>query len=218
MHLHATPNHAPPALAPARGLAALAEVKLRGCFEQQLDRARATAGGPASWRSRKVIELRDLLALEQISGRMHVECFDVSTDLRAVVDLLAPVPLRGHQPDAPLEIGPFARLGLMYREEVLVTPQPGFSFVQILLPRGVWHPNVSRDNHQVVCLGSVQLAVPLREIVLMTYGALTMQSVQFSAFDSVGVMNQAAAEWWQGNAQRIPLSREPFILNPAPKS
>jgi hypothetical protein len=51
----------------------------------------------------------------------------------------------------------------------------------------------------------------LTEIVVMTYGALTMQSVMIDEQDSAGVLNRDAAHWWQQNLWRIPLSREPFI-------
>ena len=51
----------------------------------------------------------------------------------------------------------------------------------------------------------------------MIYGALTMQSVQFSVSDPAGVMNRDAAEWWQANVHRIPISRQPFILNTQPR-
>lgn len=198
------------------GLAALGEVKLRAGFEQMLAQARAQAGGTAPWRLRKIAELRDLLALAEISHRLRIEWLDLSTDLRAVVALRTPVPLRGPQSDAPLEIGALARLALMYRPEVLVAPQPGYSFAQVLSPRGIWHPNCSRDDSQSLCLGTqLPIGIPLKEIVLMIYGALTLQSVQFSVSDSAGVMNGAAAEWWQSNVRRIPLSREPFVVNPA---
>jgi len=204
---------------PAAGLAALGEVKLSPAAEQRLAHVRATAGGPAAWRLRKAAEARDLFALAEISGRLEIEWFDASTDLRMAVLLRAPVPVRGPQPDAPLEIGSFVRLGLTYRQEVMTLPQAGFSFVQILAPRGVWHPNVSRDDIQAVCLGPhLPISIPLREILLLTYhGALTMEGVQFSASDPAGVLNPAASDWWQQNVHRLPLSREPFIARSTSK-
>ncbi len=213
--VHFTPASPPP----AGGMAALAEVRLSPTFEPMLEHAGATAGGPAHWQLSKLAELHDLFALVEISGRLRIEWFDASADLRVVLAMRSPVPLRGPQPNAPLEIGPFARLGLIYRQEVLVAPQPGYSFVQILAPLGLWHPNVSRDENQVVCLGPhLPVGIPLKKIVLMTYGALTLQTIQFSAADSAGVLTVAAADWWQRNLQRIPLSREPFIFKPTVRS
>jgi len=195
------------------GLAALRAVNLGVELETMLEQARTTAGGSALWRARKVAELRDIFALAQISGRIVIEWFDVFTDLRMLLALRAPVPLRGPQLDAPLVIGPHARLGLTYRQEVLSTPQPGYSFVQILSPAGVHHPNVSADEYQAVCLGQLPIGIPLKEILLLTYGALSMQTVNFS-LDAAGVLNPAATAWWQQNTHRIPLSRDPFLISP----
>ena len=53
--------------------------------------------------------------------------------------------------------------------------------------------------------------LPLREIILLSYGALTMMTVQLDPANSAGVLNPAAADWFQRNPQLIPLSREPFL-------
>jgi hypothetical protein len=111
-----------------------------------------------------------------------------------------------------LAIAQATRVGIVYREAALVTPQPGYSFGQILAPHPVWHPNVSWDMNQVLCLGpSMPAGIPLREIVLMVYGALSMLSVQLDPANSAGVLNPAAADWFQRNPGLIPLSREPFV-------
>jgi len=198
----------------APGLSDLAKVQLDERHQGILSYAGNTCGGAAPWRQRKFAEVRDLVALSQISSRLKIQCLDVSVDLRAVVEMRVTVPcLRG--PDAPLEIASLAVLGVIYRQDVLVTPQPGFSFVQILAPGPVWHANVSHDQNQVLCLGSsLPVGVPLKEIILMTYGALTMQTVQLDVGDSAGVLNPSAADWWQHNTKKIPLSREPFLSKP----
>ena len=59
--------------------------------------------------------------------------------------------------------------------------------------------------------GQLPAGIPLKEIILMTYGALTMQTTQLDILDSAGVLNPFAADWWQRNTNRIPLSREPFL-------
>lgn len=197
---------------PERGLAALGEVQLDERHRPILDFARATCGGSTAWRRRKLAEVQDLLALAQWSARLNIQWLDVSVDLRAVVEMRVPVPCL-RRPDGPLEIIPRAVLGVMYRQEVMVSPQPGFSFLQILAPGSVWSANVSHDQNQVLCLGpSLPVGLPLKEILLMAYGALTMMTVQLDATDSAGVLNSAAADWWIRNPRLIPLSREPFII------
>ena len=45
----------------------------------------------------------------------------------------------------------------------------------------------------------------------MSFAALTLQTFQIDVGNPGGVFNAAAAEWWQQNAHRIPLTREPFL-------
>jgi hypothetical protein len=52
---------------------------------------------------------------------------------------------------------------------------------------------------------------PLREMVLASYAALTLQAISLDNMDPAGVLNRQAAVWWQANAQRIPLTTEPFL-------
>lgn len=199
----------------ARGLHTLGEVMLDEPLGELLEFARATCGGPAAWRQRKLVEVRELLALAQLSGRLRLQWLDVAVDLRAVIEMRVPVPCLP-KPDGALEIAPLAVLGVIYRQEVLVSPQPGFSFVQILAPGPVWSASVSGDHRQLLCLGtSLPVGIPLKEILLLTYGALTMQTVQLDPRDSAGVMNPAAAQWWTcaNNLKKIPLSREPFVVS-----
>ena len=200
---------------PDGGVGALDKVQLSKWHERMLDRAMAGCNGPAAWRNRKRAEARDLLALAQISGRMTVGEIDLGESLRALVRIRVPVPL---EPDdtGHLRLADQAVLGLTYRQEAIRAPQPGYSFVQLLAPpAGVWHANVGRREHgQPVCLGqTLDAGIPVREIILLTYGALSMQSVlvMIDERDSAGVMNFRAARWWQQNLDKIPLSREPFV-------
>ena len=123
-------------------------------------------------------------------------------------------------PDKELIIGESARLGLTYWQEALVKRLPGYAFVQVLSPNHVWLPNAAPADPrfpvmlggQAVCLGAkLPASIPVKELILMTYGALTLQSVQMDAFDAAGIMNGPSAEWWMQNKERIPLTRESFL-------
>jgi hypothetical protein len=85
--------------------------------------------------------------------------------------------------------------------------------VAILTPRDVHHANVSSGRgSQRLCLGvNVPRGYPLREAVLATYAALTMQSAMVDELDPAGVMNSQAALFWQANPGRIPLTTTPFL-------
>jgi hypothetical protein len=156
--------------------------------------------------------VRDLLALEQMAQRMTVLGIDWSTELRALVRLRTPVPcMPAGAPD--LVVASQVDLALFYPEEILRGPLPGFGIVEILSPREVFHANVSAGlASQRLCLGvNVPRGYPLREAVLASYAALSMQSVMVDELDPGGVMNSEAARWWQANAGRIPLTTAPFL-------
>ena len=201
---------------PLRGLSALTQVKLGAFGRRLLDSAGRTLGGPMTWQNRKLAEAYDLLALAQIASRFSVEFLDLRESLRAVATLQAPVPCL---PDAGgnLRIAQRALLGIRYPEEALRTPLPGFSFVEILEPKGVWHANVSAESVQMLCLGAqLPAGIQLKEIVLMTYGALIMATVMIDELDPAGVLNPEAARWWQHNIKLVPLSRASFLDNRKP--
>ena len=93
-------------------------------------------------------------------------------------------------------------------------PLLGYAYVQIIHPLAVWHANVSVKGPQVLCLGAqLPAGIRLKDIVLMTYGALSMQTVMIDETDPAGVMNGEAAKWWQTNLNLVPLSREAFLDN-----
>jgi hypothetical protein len=98
----------------------------------------------------------------------------------------------------------------------MLTPQPGYSFLEILEPRDVFHSNVSPSHvppgAQILCLGpQLPAGTRITELILMAYTALSLQTVQFSLDDSAGVLNREAALWLEANISTIPLTREPFL-------
>ena len=205
---------------PAGGLSSLASVRLEGRDLRMLESALTSNGGPAPWQRRKGAEARDILALAALAapGRMSVEVLDLEETLRAVVALRVPVPLRPLE-DGGLPVARGAILGLTYPIEALARPMPGYAFVQILSPAGVWHANVADRPGQPLCLGAqLPAGLPLRETVLLAYGALSMQTVMVDEADPAGVLNAEAAVWWQRNLHRVPLSAVPFLLPDPPAS
>jgi len=195
---------------PAPDLSSLSQIELSARHARMLEFAQRTCGGSKPWRYRKLAEAREILALAQIS-RLEVIGLDLAVDLRLELLMRVTVPLMP-KPGGPLALADAARLGVIYRQECLLLPQPGYAFVQILAPHPVWHPNVSPDPAQVLCLGpKLPAGLPVREIIVMTFGALCMASIQLSATDAAGVLSPAAADWFQSNLSTIPLSREPFL-------
>jgi hypothetical protein len=202
-----------PTTEPTPVLSHLGTVQLDSHHTAILEAALATCGGSRPWRLRKATEARELLALAQVSRRLLVLHLDLRVDIRAVLLMRVTVPCMP-DPSGHLRIEETAHLGIVYREEALFLPQPGFSFVQLLGPQSVWHPNVSADPVQVLCLGtSLGPGLPVRELILLCYGALTMMSVQLDPANSAGVLNPAAADFFQRNTSLLPLLREPFLIS-----
>jgi len=200
-----------PPVIPDGGLRALAEVVLDDERQRLLDTAVASCGGPPFWRERKMAEARELAALSQRAPRFVIHELDLRESLRLLASLRVPVPCR---PDGEgrLRVAPGALLGITYPAEAILMPQPGTQFVQILEPRDVWHANASAGPIQHLCLG-VRLpeGIPVKEIVLSTYSALAMVTIQVDQFDPAGILNREAATWWQANADKCPLSEAPFL-------
>lgn len=196
----------------AHGLGGLSHVVLNRRYQQLLKKAMRCCGGPSPWQCRKQGEAHDLLALAQVCGRLDVKEIDMKGSFRAIVVMEAPVMLR---PDhtGQCRLAEYAILGILYHEEAVSAALPGAAFVSVLAPNDLWYANVgSLDKGQPLCLGlTLPAAIPVKEIVLMAWGALTMQTVMIDERDSAGVLNADAARWWQDNLQRIPLTGEPFI-------
>jgi hypothetical protein len=192
------------------GLSTLASVELTPERQKTLDHMASRVQGSAVWRARKLAELRDLLALEQIAQRLHILGLQPATEFLVLVRLQVTVPCLG--PQGQLVVEGSVDLALRYPEAILRGPLPGHALVGIPRPRNVWHPNVSADGAQRVCLGSnVPRGLSLREAVLGTYAALTLQSITLDRGDPAGVMNSRAIEFWNEHAARIPLSTDPFL-------
>ncbi len=170
-------------------------------------------GSPA-WRRRKLAEIRDLFALAVIAPRLTVVAIDPRTTLLARLELRVPVPCRldgMHE----LAIAQRARLVLRYPEEALRLPLPGYAFIEIERPLGVFLPNASGSSGnkpQLLCLGAhVAAGTPVRELLLATYQALSMQAYHLDPAAGAGVMSKEAAVWWSENLGRLPLTRESFL-------
>jgi hypothetical protein len=170
--------------------------------------------GPASWQARKRSDLRELLALAARSPRLHVSGMDGRTELRVGLELVVPVPCRP-QADGPIVVAQRALLGVRYPAEALLTPRPGTDFVTVLAPRAVFAPNIAAGLDQRLCLGaSLPAGIPLREIVLASYAALSMQTVTMDPEDPQGLLNHEAALYWQQHAADLPLTRASLLSDP----
>ncbi len=197
------------------GLVGLGRQRLSPRNRRLLGVACASAAGSSFWVRRKSAEARELLALcERAPRRLTVHQLSLGDELKALCELRVPVATR-EPGDGDIEIVGGAVLGLCYPLAALLEAQPGYAFITILSPQPVWHAQVSAPPVQRLCLGdTLPAGVRVKELILMAYAALSMQTFQIDAADAAGVLNVEAARWWQHNPGRIPLSRAPFLADP----
>jgi hypothetical protein len=195
------------------GLSELGEVPLDPAHEGALAALASASRGSPAWCARMRSEGRDLFALSQIAARMNLVALDLRVGLKAIVRLAVQVPCLPPGARDLVVVGE-ADLVLSYPEDVLRGPLPGYALVQIAAPRHVMHPNVAQvdEGAQPLCLGArIPRGFPVREAVLASYAALTLQAITLDEADPAGVMNPDAVRFWRERSDRIPLSREPFL-------
>jgi len=212
---HSDSSARAPSLTASYGLADLATLPLDEGNQRNLDRlVEDIVSGSSAWRERKPREARGLIALSQIAPRLSIRHLDLRTELITLVELRdTPVPC-WPPGSAEIQIHRGAVLAIRYPEDILSRPIPGTSPIRILEPHFVFHSNVGPFANPTpsLCLGAnVPRGFPLREIVLASYAALTLQAISLDTMDPAGVLNGDAATWWQANATRIPLTAEPFL-------
>jgi len=205
------------------GLASLNEIPLTTLNLRRLEEASTGMQGMKGmepWEDRKKSEARQLLALEQLAGpsRKRVVSLDLDQDLRAAVWLDVPVAMTP-APDGTLKVARGAVIGIIYPQVILSMSLPGFALVCLVDPvAGAYYPNVGTTRGQRMCLGAtLPVGIPVSELVLLSYGLLTGQTIMMDTADSAGVMNVDAAHYWSANRDKMPLSSTPF-LQPDPAS
>ena len=198
------------------GLSTLMDVALPESREQQLLELARDAQGPAPWRARMGVEARELFALDALDSRVTLVAIGVASELRACVRLCTPVACM--EPDGALVVHDEVELALHYPPAILSRALAGVELVAIQRPLRVWHPNITWPapdqlrRPQRVCLGAnVPRGLPLREALVSTYAALSMQVITLDERDSAGYLNPQALSYWRDRQETLPLSREPFL-------
>jgi len=170
-----------------------------------LQRALATNSGRREWREFKAEQARELLELCAKSPRMTLLGLDLSGDFAALYGIAMPVPCRpiGDQ----LRIVSRAIFNLRYAEEWRWQPPAGFEPLGVLEPFDLFGPNMVAAPHGGVCLGHIPAGITVREIVLLGYFAVTLQTYQLNEVDPQGILNPAACEYFRLHQEWLPLTR-----------
>jgi hypothetical protein len=196
------------------GLSDLKRLPLDAENQRALDQRLNDMLGSRAWCLRKRAEAHGLMALSQIAPRLIIRHLDLRTDIVALLELRdTPVPcMSPGAPDIHIVYG--ALTAIEYPADILIKPLPGTRPVRLIQPTNAWHSNIGPPDVQpaAICLGhNVPRGLPLTEMVLLSYAALTLQAVSLDYQDSAGVLNPEAAIWWQSNAHRAPLTTASFL-------
>jgi hypothetical protein len=193
-------------------LSSLSSVELNAASKAMLAAAESRTSGDAVWRRRKLREIRTLLALcQEAPYRLKLRYMDIESEtLRLVLALNCPVPLEPFA-GGPLRQAVAAELAIVYPREVMLEPMKGTSFLEVLRPSEVFHPNIAAGEHQRMCLGATLRNFPLVELIVLSYASLAFQVATIDRFDPAGVLNPEAARFFEERPDALPLTREPFL-------
>lgn len=172
---------------------------------EMLDFALANNGGTRGWREFKAEQARELLQLCAKSPRMALLALDLTEEFRAVYGILMPVPCRprGEQ----LRVADRAVFHLRYAEEWRWQPPVGYEPLGVMEPADLFGPNMISAPVGGVCLGRIPPGITVRELVLLGYFSVTLQTYQLNEVDPQGVLNPMACEFFRAHPECLPLTR-----------
>jgi ubiquitin-protein ligase len=163
------------------------------------------------WGFKKQKLLRELEEAQRRSPVLRVLGTHVYDDeLRAMVEFNTTILVKG--PDQAIcEKGPVL-VGIRYHRELLSTPVVPWEIVTVLLPQYPFHPNISPTGS--ICLGHPPPAMPMMEILHMTWAALTFNVRVMDTVDWHG-LNPEAAAYVRANKEKFPLTMR-GLFEPVP--
>jgi hypothetical protein len=173
-----------------------------------LIRALAGNAGSGDWTRWKAEEATTLVALADKADRMRLLELTLEGDLIAVFHLAMPVPRMPAK--GKLRIGDGGLLHLRYEENWRLESPPGWGPLACLAPLDAFMPNQSPIMRSI-CLGELPAGVPIREIVLLGFYAMTLQNIMLDETDPHGVLNPPACEYYRQHAEYLPLTSDGFF-------
>lgn len=186
-------------------------------LQELLERARANNNGERDWRLWKSLETAEVIDLfEQANQQQHtprVEVLDIdfTGDLNMVFRVLMPVPRA--PVNGELQLATSALFHVHYEEHWRREAPDGWAPLGLIEPRDAFHTNVNMDIPHLrgaVCLGDLPPGVPLKELILMGYYALTLQNHVLDERDPNGILNLKACEFYRNHQEHLPLTHAGF--------
>jgi hypothetical protein len=173
-------------------------------LDEVIDKALQTNGGPRSWKLWKQASIEDLRQLLRRAPRVHLLALNLEGDLHAAYQIDMPIPRWPH--NGQLVVGHSATFHLAYHDEWRTVPPKGWEPVGIFAPPDIFHPDARPSLRGALCLGRLPAGVSPKELLLLSYLAGTMQTVQLAEDDPEGVLNVQACEFFRCHPEYLPLT------------
>ena len=134
--------------------------------------------------------------------------------MRLVYGLLMPVPRRPN--NGRLVVGDRAVFHSVYQERWRVESPAGWQPLGLLHPSlDVFHPNMKPSIQGAICLGrKLPPGIPVKEIILLGFAALSLQTCTLDETDPNGVVNGVACEYFRQHEEYMPLTLAGFFDPP----
>ncbi len=170
-----------------------------------LEQGLAANGGGRAWREWKAAEARSVIDLAAAAERMEILALSLQGDFDLAYRIRMPVPR--WPANGKLVIGSSAVFHLHYEEAWRHESPPGWAPLGLFDPLDPFHPNMRPALRGAICLGHLPPGVPIKEIVLLGYYALSLQDRVLDESDPNGVLNPDACEFYRQHPEHLPLTR-----------
>ena len=131
---------------------------------------------------------------------LHVE-----GDLDAVYRIQMPVPR--WPVDGQLQLAATAIFHLHFEERWCRESPAGWMPLSLLEPTDPFAPNMAPGRRGATCLGeNLPPGILVREIVLLGYHAVALQTCQLDESDPAGVLNLEACDYFRRHPEYLPLT------------
>jgi hypothetical protein len=161
-------------------------------------------GGRRAWRQWKRHEAGEILTLAQRASRLDLLDLDIAGDFHALYEIRMPVP---REPvEGRLQIGDRAVFHLRYVEEWLWSSPPGWAPLGVVFPSDVFHSNLAPQLAGAICLGELPPAIRPKELLLLGFFTVSLQTLSLDETDVHGVLNRQASEYYRRHPEYLPLT------------
>ncbi|MHC4942557.1 MAG: hypothetical protein ACYTG7_05995 [Planctomycetota bacterium] len=175
------------------------------------DQCLARNFGPRDWADWKADEICEVVDLADHAPRMKLLELSLEGDLSVVYEVRMPVPRWPRK--GKLILGTRVVHHLRFEESWRWESPPGWAPLSLLDPFDVYHPNSmpSPTLQGALCLGRLPPAIQPKEIVLLGFYAVSLQSVTLDESDPLGVLNIQACDYFRQHAEYLPLTTDGFL-------